>query len=150
MSRILRPQFGIRALLLLITIAATGILIWQSIPTHGKPILEGQITDSIGNPIPDVEIVLHSGWATRFPGQRAMTNRNGRFVFAPLETGSILFDENQQFNSLVVGIRIDCPGYRAVDGNEWWDVHVPMIQNRRHTWNLKLTKRDSDELQPAD
>lgn len=133
-----RTQFGIRALMLLILVAALALVVWQSIPKHGNPILDGQIVDIQGNPVPGVEIILHSGVATRFPNQRTTTDQAGRFRFSPLTTGSFVFSDSGDDPMLFVGIRVLHPQYEAVDGAQWWDISVPWIKHRRHRWNLVM------------
>jgi hypothetical protein len=140
----IRRQFGIRTLLALIFLTAICLLLWQSLPRDGNPILHGHIVDSNGAPIPNVEIVLHSGLATRFPNQTTCTDARGQFMFAPLETGATVYSKNGGFNTMLVGIRATRPGYHAVDGADWWDISVPRINNRKHRWNLVMTKHSAD------
>ena len=85
--------------------------------------LVGRVIDKSGAPVAGVRIELFGGLATRFKGQSAVTDADGRYRFDPLETGA------GRPGMLNPGMRLSHPQFVAADGKDWWDVEVPCGQD---------------------
>lgn len=101
---------------------AAAARLFQPVP---PAVLEGRVVDPEGKPIPGVKLQVYGGLATRFAGPEAITDDRGEYRFDPLETGAIMFDDEDRTSSYSTGVRVEHDSYCAVDGNNWWDVTVP-------------------------
>jgi len=93
-----------------------------------RPILTGVVTDSSGQPLPDVEIILYGGLATRWKTGSTRTDKNGQYTFDPCNRhGAMILDEENKRWDYFIGMTVVHPGFKSVDGKDWWDVRVPQI-----------------------
>lgn len=110
---------------------------------HGEsvasPILTGRIEDEAGRPLAGTKVVLYKGIATRFRGQEATTDADGRYRFDPLRTGAVTVkDESTGRWDFYVGIQVAHPTHVSADGNSWWDIRVPNVDRREQIQNFKM------------
>lgn len=110
---------------------------------RGKPVLYGRITDTEGKPIPDVEIQLYSGVATRFRGQKTTTDANGKYRFDPLKTGSEIFSLESlkdKTRNYYIGVQFLHPEFVPADGQSWRDLSLQLKEPYQEEFNLKMTR----------
>jgi hypothetical protein len=100
-----------------------------------SPVLKGRVTDTAGKSIAGAEITLHAGVATRWPVASAKTNAKGKYTFDPCRYGSLIFDRENKKWDYFIGMTVSAPGFKAADGQSWWDIRVPQVD--RH-----VTKKD--------
>lgn len=108
-----------------------------------KPVFYGRITDTEGKPIPDVEIQLYSGVATRFRGQKTTTDADGKYRFDPLKTGTaiILNDKPEEMRAYQhFGVQFHHPQYVPADGQSWRDLSLQLKEPYQEEFNLKMTR----------
>jgi protocatechuate 3,4-dioxygenase beta subunit len=91
------------------------------------PILQGRVTDEKGTPIPDVDIILFGGLATRWKVASAKTDSNGEYKFDPCRYGAMVVDEDERRWDYYIGMTLSHHKFASADGNSWWDVRVPQI-----------------------
>jgi len=97
-------------------------------PTAG-PILEGRIVDLDGMPVPDVEVNLAGGFATRWWVGGTTTDEDGVYRFAPLDVGSMIEGDDGRWDYFV-GMQLGHPLLVSADGGWWWDVRVPNVDGQ--------------------
>ncbi|WP_417392112.1 carboxypeptidase regulatory-like domain-containing protein [Gimesia sp.] len=108
-----------------------------------KPVLYGRITDTKGKPIPDVEVQLYSGVATRFRGQKTTTDTDGKYRFDPLETGTAIISGDmpqERSASYHVGVQFHHPAFVPADGKSWRDLSVSLKEPEEKEFNLKMSR----------
>ncbi|QDT76636.1 Regulatory protein BlaR1 [Gimesia maris] len=108
-----------------------------------KPVLYGRITDTKGKPIPDVEVQLYSGVATRFRGQKTTTDTDGKYRFDPLETGTaIILDDTPEDKRAYqhFGVQFHHPAFVPADGKSWRDLSVSLKEPEEKEFNLKMIR----------
>lgn len=96
-----------------------------------RTVLCGTIIDGSGRPVPGVTVQLYNGIATRWPGQKTVTDVQGRYRFDPLETGQHFFDH------LVPGLTIEHDRLVSGDGETWWDIEIPVGATVEHDLVLR-------------
>jgi hypothetical protein len=92
-------------------------------PDYFGPVLQGHVTDTDGNAIRGVKVILHAGFATRWQVAETLTDSGGRYRFAPPQ-GSRIKNEAQNRWDYYVGMTVDHPLFKP-EGQTWWDVTVP-------------------------
>jgi len=102
------------------------------------PILKGRILDEAGQPLAGVRVTLFGGFATRFKGQEAETDKNGAYAFDPLRSGSHIKDEENQSWDQFVGMELFHPTQVSADGFSWWDIRVPGIDRHEYIKDFKM------------
>jgi hypothetical protein len=85
-----------------------------------------------------VKVVLYSGLATRWKGQEATTDHDGRYRFDPLRTGAMIKDEPSGRWDYEPGMRLLHPTHISADGKSWWDIRVPGIDRKEHAQDFKM------------
>ncbi len=110
----------------------------EQAPKKQGPILTGRIVDEAGRPLAGAKIILYSGLATRWKGQETTTDREGRYRFDPLETGSMIKAEPGDRWDLRPGMRIEHPTHVSADGKSWWDITVPGIDRKEHVQDFRM------------
>ncbi|QDT88439.1 carboxypeptidase regulatory-like domain-containing protein [Gimesia algae] len=108
-----------------------------------KPVLYGRITDTEGKPIPDVEVQLYSGVATRFRGQKTTTDADGKYRFDPLKTGTaIILDDTPEDKRAYqhFGVQFHHPQYVPADSQSWRDLNVSLKEPEEKEFNLKMRR----------
>lgn len=122
-------------------------------PTAEGPTLRGRITDQTGEPLPGVKVVLYGGVATRFRGLDATTDANGAYAFEPLQTGALVWGENEKAYRYT-GVQFEHVTHVPADGESWRDIRVPtdadehvldLVMNRGGFVDGVVTDRDSGE-----
>ncbi|MFK7766212.1 MAG: carboxypeptidase-like regulatory domain-containing protein [Mariniblastus sp.] len=110
-------QFGLRSLILLITLSAIAIYFFPKPKTAGNPNLIGQVTDSNGVGISGVKVKLYGGVATRFLQPETITDANGDYGFRPMKCGALSLPETgEEFAEVMVGIQLEHSDYLCADG----------------------------------
>jgi RNA polymerase sigma factor (sigma-70 family) len=102
------------------------------------PILSGRVVDESGQPMAGAKIVLYSGFATRWKGQEATTDRDGRYRINPLQTGSMTKRADADKWDYYVGMQIEHPTHVSADGSSWRDITVPNIDRKETIYNYSM------------
>ena len=96
------------------------------------------MADESGKPLAGVKVVLYSGFATRWKGQEAITDTDGRYRFDPLRTGGLIKDEPSGRWDHFVGMKVEHATHVSADGRSWWDIDVPTVDRREQIKNFRM------------
>jgi hypothetical protein len=107
-------------------------------PDKQGPILTGRVVDEAGRPLPGVRIILYNGLCSRWKGQEATTDQDGRYRFDPLRTGAMIEDGPSGRWDWRPGMRLEHPTHASADGKSWWDIRVPGIDRKEHVQDFEM------------
>jgi hypothetical protein len=94
-------------------------------PSAEGPVLIGIVSHPNGEPLADIKVTPHGGFATRFPGASTRTDSLGRYRFDPPLSGSMVEGDDGEMSALYISVCVgSVSGVNPPVYLPWTDIRV--------------------------